>query len=40
MSILALKRAYNRFFGAKKSVIGRKAYGKDSSISSTMLPVA
>jgi len=27
MSILALKRGYNRFFGAKKSVIGGKAYG-------------
>ena len=28
MPILAPKRAYNRFFGAKKSVIEGKAYGK------------
>jgi len=28
MSSLALKRGCNRFFGAKKSVMGGKAYGK------------
>ncbi len=28
MSILAPKRGYNRFFGAEKSVMGGKAYGR------------